>query len=479
MNSIRVLIIAVALSYSAAHPMVPYVDPQQGENIWGLTSREGTALGYNIDQDIAITATVDNTFLLLQEIGMEVDAITATLATIVTDIGIITTTLNNTYAAVQEIAADTDLLLVDLGIITATLNNTYQEVVNCCPCTYFISQADLPVNMNLILTKPGTYCLTEDIRNDGATPIVINGTDITVDLRGHTIYSANHNGITVLPPTARIRIKNGMVITPNQNGVLLQNTGSNTSSHIDVVIENIVADGCSIGFFSYGNDQEIQYLHCIAKNCTSAGFHLMAAGQAIGDGNMVTVYDQCSALSNVGNGFEIIATNVTPRFACTLTNCRSEANGAIGYSLTTFVTSPDLLGLSMFNCVALRNGQAGFYIADMHGIIFNCIAENNGAAGLALTDPSVGAGFYLPATTSGDMTLMNCIAINNSYSGFTDRNTTATNPNRFFNNYAIRNRAGTLNYDLASGVSQSVVATTTNLAANNNLSWWVNMDGGQ
>jgi hypothetical protein len=468
MNRIRALVIAVLLSSSVAHSAVPYVDPQQGENIWGLTSREGTALDYIIDQDIAITATVDNTFLLLQEIGMEVDAITATLATVITDISIITTTLNNTYAAVQEIAADTDLLLVDLGIITVTLNNTYQEVVNCCPCTYFIHQTDMPIT----LTAAGTYCLTEDINTNAFRPIVISGNDITLDLHGHTYNATLFSGIYVIGSTARIRIKNGTVIAPNGNGVYIFDGSINT----DIVIEKIVAQGCQSGFVAYGGYQEIQYLQCTAKNCTLAGFHYEPEGNPEGHPT-VTVYDQCSALNNTGSGFEIVA-NASSLLACTLTNCRSEANGAMGYNLTVFGSSPDLLGLSMFNCVALRNGQAGFYIADMHGIIFNCIAENNGAAGLALTDPSVGAGFYLPATTSGDMTLMGCIAINNSYSGFTDRNTTATNPNRFFNTYAIRNRAGTLNYDLASGVSQSVVATTTNLAANNNLSWWINMDGG-
>jgi hypothetical protein len=476
MDTVRVLIIAVLLSSSAAHPMVPYVDTQTGENLWGLVSREGTALDYIIDQDIAITATVDNTFLLVQEIGMEVDAITATLATVVTDLGIITTTLNNTYAAVQEIAADTDLLLVDLGIITATLNNTYQEVVNCCPCSYFISQADIPIT----ITAAGTYCVTEDIKSDPTlmfSAIKIEGTDITVDLRGHTVHSANNNAVSIIGPTARIRIKNGTVTAPNGNGVYLTNQNASVNN-TSVVIEKLIAQGCSVGFWSYGNYQEIQYLQCIAKNCTGYGFWQEAfQGGIIPTFSVVVVYDQCSALSNAINGFHFFPDN-TGLYSCTLTNCRSEDNGAMGYNVTPHFAFGSLTSVSMFNCVALRNGQCGFNVRETDAVFLKCIATNNGAAGLPLTDPSVGAGFYLQSG-SGDLTLMGCIAINNSYSGFTDRNTTTTNPNRFFNNYAIRNRTGTLNYDLASGVSQSVVATTTNLAANNNLSWWINMDGGQ
>jgi len=60
MINIRILLIAVLVSYGVIHPTVPYVDPQTGENLWRLADREGTALDYTINQDIAITATVDN-----------------------------------------------------------------------------------------------------------------------------------------------------------------------------------------------------------------------------------------------------------------------------------------------------------------------------------------------------------------------------------------------------------------------------------
>jgi len=457
MKYIYISIIFLILSYGTVKPMVPYVDPQTGENLWGLVSREGTAIDYIINQDIAITATVDNTFLLVQDIGMDVDAITATLATVVTDLGIITATLNAIYPIVQEIGVDTDLLLADLGVITATLNNTYQEVVNCCPCTYFITPANVP----LTITNPGIYCLTRDI-NTTFTAIIIAGTNITLDLRGHTITSASGDAIAT-GTASQIRIVNGNVIATN--GIGINSAALGTTA--DIIIERINAEACNIGFYAELNDQQIQYLQCIARNCTGYGFY-----QFLFPG-LVSLYNQCSAFNNGGHGFYILDGGSGQSTACTVSNCRSERNGGIGYKFF----GPN--GAVVSDSIALENSLAGFYLSLNNSGVLRCTAANNGT----VTSASTGAGFYLAGVADGgsvDTTIMSCIAINNGYSGFTDLNTTTTNPNRLFNNYAIRNRSTTaVNYDLAGGVSQSVVISTTSLTANNNLSWWANMDGGQ
>jgi hypothetical protein len=457
MKCIRISILFLMVFYSTIKPVVPYVDPQTGENLWGLVSREGTAIDYIIDQDIAITATVDNTFLLVQEISMEIAAITATLAIVVTDLGIITTTLNNTYTTVQEIAIDTDLLLADLSVITATLNNTYQEVVNCCPCTYFITPANVPIT----ITNPGTYCVTSDI-NTTFTAIIIAGTGITLDLRGHTITSAGGDAIAT-GTASQIRITNGNVIAAN--GIGINSAALGTTS--DITIEGINAEACNIGFYAELNDQQIQYLQCVARNCTGYGFY-----QFLFPG-LVSLYDGCSAFNNGGHGFYILDGGSGQSTACTVSNCRSERNGGIGYKFF----GPN--GAVVSDSIALENSLAGFYLSLNNSGVLRCTSANNGT----VTSASTGAGFYLASVADGgsvDTTIMSCIAINNGYSGFTDLNTTTTNPNRLFNNYAIRNRGtSAVNYDLAGGSSQSVVVTTTNLTTNNNLSWWINMDGGQ
>ncbi len=376
----------LSLLVVSCHAMIPYVNPQPGENLWGLVSREGTAIDYLLNQDMAVSNT----------------------------------TINAIYSLVQNI-------------------NTIVD--GCCPCDVFLDSTNTPT----IITRKGYYCLAEDISVSGtAIKIAANLTDdIVIDLQGHAIESTGGDGIATGNVNSLI-IKNGTIMAAQGTAVNLGAIGTSNNTTVD----GITAASCFRGFFSGPNSRNNYYTGCQARLCTTHGF----------DSNFSLTaqeYYNCIASNNGGNGFNMTGAGLV--FA--IEQCYSNSNGGFGFYVTAG-------GFSIMNSTAMHNSRSGFCIIALNGTLNRCTAIGNGSG----CNHMNGDGFYLEPTTSG-ISVISCTSTSNYYGGFHSLSAV----NRIFNCFAIRNSTGGGNFNVGGG---ALVLSYSDLATNNNISWWANINGG-
>ena len=127
-----------------------------------------------------------------------------------------------------------------------------------CTCVSFrivggIAQADqrrIPVFQPGALTQPGSYVLTRNITAASGIPIVIQASNITLDLNGHTITGGSSVArlIEIQSPYTDIRIENGRLIG-GIKGIHLNapagNPGTSVSIHA-VDFSDQIGDAVSI-----------------------------------------------------------------------------------------------------------------------------------------------------------------------------------------------------------------------------------------
>lgn len=121
------------------------------------------------------------------------------------------------------------------------------------------------------ITQPGQYVLAVDIDASGSPVILIQSDRVTLDLNGHTIRNASHEGRTVqIQENARsIRIRNGR-ITGGAVGIF--HGVSNPASETSLSLENLEIAEVYSAAVAIQNARSIEVLGCRFRNTGLAGF---------------------------------------------------------------------------------------------------------------------------------------------------------------------------------------------------------------
>lgn len=189
------------------------------------------------------------------------------------------------------------------------------------------------------ITEPGSYVLTSDIRDclpcdDAPTDgIIIEASDVTLDLNGFAIVGAPGNslsGVVVQAGHSNVVITNGVVRDWDGDGI---NADSAPGTRVEQVrVSNNGGDGIVV---SGGG---------IVSSCTAAdnGGQGIVAGPA-------SVITRCTATGNGADGIVAVPTAV-PR-GSTISHCGSSGNGGAG------IMAGD--GTTITDCAVSVNGGHG------------------------------------------------------------------------------------------------------------------------
>ncbi len=189
------------------------------------------------------------------------------------------------------------------------------------------------------ITEPGSYVLTSDIRDclpcdDAPTDgIIIDASDVTLDLNGFAIVGAPGNslsGVVVQAGRSNVVITNGVVRDWDDDGI---DAESAPGARIEQVrVSNNGGDGIVV---SGGG---------IVRSCTASdnGGQGIVAGPA-------SVITHCTATGNGADGIVAIPTAV-PR-GSTISHCGSSGNGGAG------IIAGD--GTTITDCAVSVNGSHG------------------------------------------------------------------------------------------------------------------------
>jgi len=233
-----------------------------------------------------------------------------------------------------------------------------------------------PDSFPVVIDEPGSYVLTSNVTvSTNVNGIVINASDVTLDLNGHAIIgpgSGSGNGIYAFGKH-NITIKNGTVRGFGKDGLII--SGTNLPNYR---VENI--------------------------RVISNGINGMSTLRA-------TIIN-CMAADNGQKG--IFASSST------VINCKANYNGQNGISVSNSPVS---------NCTAAENGQHGIYAPS--STVINCTAYSNGEVGIYASNSTVingtahsngEDGIYASNSTITDFT-----ANHNSSNGIYASNSTVTN----------------------------------------------------
>lgn len=353
---------------------------------------------------------------------------------------------------------------------------------NCCGGASNGSACDPIILRNVgaiqILTLPGVYCMAEDLLDN----LQVLGSDITIDMNGHTLLAQNNGlpGIVVTGGVINVRIKNGLISGPSlptntiglgifdafetriedvtiercSFGIILfgdQNPYSpyNDQPPVDTLIQRVICHDNLLGFFCI-NDFNTRFVDCISYD---NGFGIGSQGST----QMFAQGVECR--NNQQQGFNVQG----PASSAEFVQCVSRGNNLEGF---TFDNANDVV---VRDCYAVDNNGSGFGVNNGSSDIafFNCIAESNGLDGFALFGNSASF-FNCVATFNGQNNNSNgfnispnitalvqgCTAESNFGHGFN----TTNSANQFYSNVACNN--GFTNYN---GVDLALISSPANV----------------
>jgi len=252
------------------------------------------------------------------------------------------------------------------------------------------------------ISQPGSYFLRADVSPTPTNPptpaIVINASDVTLDLNGFTVYGT----ITIAAGLQNIAIKNG-TLTNFSPAISLANGTSN------IILTDLLFH---FGLYDIQADPGSTINNIIIKNCRFIGYNnygidLSSATQING-----LLVDNCYFKANVLNATDIAVSNgkhieilncqhimqYQDTTGCLLSDCTNSVIRKCSYQMYQVPGSSNITGLT---------GISNSGCTKLH--IQQCISENN------TNTASSGIGFYLTACT--DTTLSECKTIGNSNDG--------------------------------------------------------------
>lgn len=150
------------------------------------------------------------------------------------------------------------------------------------------SEGRIPIVSSTTIEQPGHYVVVRDIESTNPDVIVVNSSDVTLDLEGHTIIRAGSTGRPVLigADATDITIRNGR-LEGGASGVTQVYTGSRATIRLEELeIEGTTQFGIELLQLEY-----VEILRCrVAGNVAATGIVLSGATDAFGGriiGNVV------------------------------------------------------------------------------------------------------------------------------------------------------------------------------------------------
>ncbi len=293
---------------------------------------------------------------------------------------------NTTFTILDRVALSLIGINNNIARTQQTANDTLDKVCDIQDqgCDFLIKQSDIP----LIITTPGVYCLTKNVRSRFLRIIIISNTnDVVLDLNGHVIDGRNLASIGIeivaTSPKKNIIIKNGSIKnlklndspkSPEAIGILVNGPITNLQIK-DMVLTNTTTEGTAIRLKDTRG--------AIIENCSIEGW---ATGIFIDSDSSENIIKDCVVRRSGGNGFVLDRNSEN----C-LINCKAISNEADGFQ---FSGSPTFTGGGgtnniFMNCIAQCNQNGFDILGGRFEYLLNCIASNNFQDGILLDDSSL------------------------------------------------------------------------------------------
>lgn len=314
-----------------------------------------------------------------------------------------------------------DFVSSDLDQCCFTISSKIDTIViNASPCAH--TPLTIPAT-GTVISAPGAYCLTSDVTLNPGAGVVINGTDIVLDLNDHTITGGT-GSTDLMISNSRVTVHNGSI----RNGA----TGLSVGAFSNIYIHDLSINGCTADGFDAFGATEMLLERVNVSDCGFAGFVIsggttpffqplitscVTLRNCISSNNVLgfdlariaAVLDSCFACNNSGTGFLVESPNPPnvniPSANVCLVRCASKANSTgfafggtaqIKYIADECEANGNGTGFAVFGVMGLPN---------INGIITHCKAINN-------ID-----GFDFNSTSSGNI-VEYCTANQNTGFGF-------------------------------------------------------------
>jgi hypothetical protein len=289
----------------------------------------------------------------------------------------------------------------------------------------FMTPGAQTLDKTFTISTAGTYVLTEDIASalTSAQVILININNVILDLNGYTITGqsgSNMHGIEVAQDLNNIEIKNGIIYSMGNSGILV-NKGVHNIKISDIECNlcntNNAATTGGITLAGVANTPGVynEIEHCVIDNCLT--FSVVpqtqnAYGIYATETNYLTINDcRAESVRNIGGGkvgYGIyIKSSQYPTITNSSTYLSEGGSTAAGFYLLTCT------GAQLKNCESygtntvdtLAGGGYGFYFEDTNNsFIDSCQSVNNGGNYAA-------SGFYLSSCVNNKF--LHCTANGN------------------------------------------------------------------
>jgi hypothetical protein len=246
---------------------------------------------------------------------------------------------------------------------------------------------------NLVIDKPGIYCLAENIVIDedfGFSAIRIEANDVVIDFRGYSItasgagsnviYATNRNNLTLLNGSIQATQSLQVIsIIECQNveladlnvGPSLRGTPFLISNSSEVTLRSCSAHDSPTQSFLFFNSKNCIVKDCQAYRIGSPDTDLFGAFE-IQFFSKNIIFSNCVSNDNLGSGF--LANFDTNSLV--FLNCHARNNTLSGFQ----INSPNTL---LSSCSALYNTTDGFALNESQIQLIGSTALNNGRVGIA------------------------------------------------------------------------------------------------
>jgi hypothetical protein len=304
-----------------------------------------------------------------------------------------------------------------------------------------------------IISAPGSYYLTGNITGvSGKNCILINTSDVTLDLNGFSITGAGLVGIKDGGSAVNITVRNGTIYA----GAVGLDVSYNAGTGMKVGDRSMVRD--CVANYNFGDNIVTGFnanvTHCTAVGANGYGINLQGVatdcvanlnslyGIAAGNNSLVS---RCAAAQNAGGGISV-------GNGSTIAGCAASGNGSgsgTGNGISTGT------GCTVTDSTASNNTVAYGILANPGSTITNCTASYNTSA------QSVSAGIL-----AGGATVIGCTAGFNTNTNATASHTTGMGIYNNGSDTTIRNC--TLFYNKGDGVNVGTQCMLAENLSNNN-----------
>jgi hypothetical protein len=359
-----------------------------------------------------------------------IDAITTPTVTVVCD-------FSSLFTAIDAITTLTVTVACDFSsLFTAIDANAFTSVQSLCTGSSITQGLIDAAGGTFVINSSGNYVLASDVTSTASIVIIINASNVTLDLCGHTIVGVSSTliGIQVNVGLTNVTILNGSIDPVALDGihVLSGNTGLNIDN---VHVSGAARAGINLDGFSGG-------ITPIREGTITNCEVILSATSLSGLGGLVlnncdTVKVQGGIFNRNGSAAAIIAAGV---LLTTCSNCNVDGvftNENIATATACGCQATRGANNTFINCTSSNNSSAagsafGFALGagESFSSVIDCSAEGNRTSSPSFgsaTTAIVGAGIFVNGANGAAFNnLTHNTIINNSTFGIFDNNLIAS-----------------------------------------------------